>query len=89
MKRDGAIKIPGGGRILFDITLVEVEDGETQKLHQWEPATGLSWESTQVSALDYGKVVTSSIYTSIFGRRNNLFLWELERNEIKDLIFQN
>jgi len=49
VKRDGAIKIPGGGRILFDITLLEVEDGETQKLHQWEPTAGLSWESTQES----------------------------------------
>ena len=48
VKRDGAIKIPGGGRILFDITLLEVEDGSTQTLYQWEPPAPLSWESTQV-----------------------------------------
>ena len=48
VKRDGAIKIPGGGRILFDITLLEIEDGASKTLYQWEPPAPLSWESTQV-----------------------------------------
>ena len=50
VKRDGVVKIPGGGRIIFDITLLEVEDGENQKLYQWEPSKSQKWETTQVCA---------------------------------------
>ena len=50
VKRDGVVKIPGGGRIIFDITLLEVEDGENQKLYQWEPSKSHKWETTQVCA---------------------------------------
>jgi len=67
VKRDGAVKIPGGGRILFDITLLEVEDGDSKTLFQWEPPTSLSWESTQKSddcwtKVDYGNYIAVVYY---------------------------
>jgi len=64
VKRDGAVKIPGGGTIIFDITLLEIEDGETQKLYQWIPPTTLSIETTLESD-DCWTKVQSGNYISI------------------------
>jgi len=76
VKRDGVVKIPGGGRIIFDITLLEVEDGENQKLYQWEPSKSHKWETTQASEDCWTKVQHGNFVALVY------YAW-FHRNEWK------
>jgi len=76
VKEGGVIKIPGGGTIIFDITLLEVEDGQTHKLYQWVPPPIMATETSLVSTDCWTKVQMGNFISLVY------YAWFI-RNEWK------